>query len=55
MKCELCEDRGWIIAFGRLGDEIQKCQDCFKFESDKQAYDQASNWIDVSDYLYDDY
>lgn len=30
-NCEQCNDKGWVKSWGRLGDEIQVCQDCFKF------------------------
>lgn len=53
MKCELCENKGWLKVDGRLGDEIQKCQDCSKFESDKQAYDKAKKETDVTNYTHD--
>ena len=29
MKCLECQDKGWIEAEGRLGLEIQMCQECF--------------------------
>ena len=54
-NCEQCNDKGWVKSWGRLGDEIQVCQDCFKFFSDEQAYREASKEIDVSKYKFDKY
>lgn len=53
MKCQECEDRGWVEAEGRLGLEIQMCQECYKCKSDKEAYNKASQVIDVSKFKYD--
>ena len=36
MKCGECKDTGWIEAEGRLGLEIQMCQECFKCKSDEE-------------------
>lgn len=43
MRCELCEDRGWVISYsdGRPnipdGNHIEKCDDCNQFDSDQDA------------------
>ena len=34
MNCQECKDTGWIEAEGRLGLEIQMCQECLKCKSD---------------------
>jgi len=52
-NCKVCNDKGWLEVYGRLGDEIQVCQSCFKLNSDKEAYQKASLEIDVSNYKYD--
>ena len=57
-NCKVCNDKGWLIADGRLGDEIQFCQTCCDngnpiCKSDKEAYQKASLEIDVSNYKYD--
>tara|TARA_B100000212_G_C27322403_1_gene510761 strand:+ start:790 stop:1029 length:240 start_codon:yes stop_codon:yes gene_type:complete len=57
-NCEDCKGKGWVIADGRLGDEIQYCQTCCDngnpiCKSDKEAYQKASLEIDVSNYKYD--
>jgi hypothetical protein len=57
-NCKECNDKGWVIADGRLGDEIQYCQTCCDngnpiCKSDKEAYQKASIEIDVSKYKYD--
>ena len=54
-NCEICNSKGWVIAEGRLGDEIQVCQNCFRYTSDKQAYQKASLEIDVSNFKYDNF
>ena len=54
-NCQLCKGKGWLEVDGRLGDEIQMCQDCYKFQSDKQAFDQAKKEINVSKYKYDNF
>ena len=46
MNCSECKDTGWIEAEGRLGLEIQMCQECFKCKSDEEAYNKASLVID---------
>lgn len=55
MKCLECQDKGWIKAEGRLGLEIQMCQECFLCKSDKRAFNKASEVIDVSKYKHDDF
>ena len=55
MKCLDCQDTGWIKAEGRLGLEIQMCQECFLCKSDEEAYDKASEVMDVSKYKHDDF
>ena len=55
MKCSECKDTGWIEAEGRLGLEIQMCQECFKCKSDEEAFSKASLVIDVSKYKYDQF
>jgi len=54
-NCKECYDKGWLKVYGRLGDEIQMCQSCFKLQSDKQAYQKASLEINVSKYKYDNF
>ena len=54
-NCKECNDKGWLEVYGRLGDEIQMCQSCFKLQSDKEAYKKASLEIDVSKYKYDNF
>jgi hypothetical protein len=34
INCKECNDKGWLEVYGRLGDEIQICQSCFKLQSD---------------------
>jgi len=53
INCQVCNNKGWLEVYGRLGDEIQVCQSCFKLKSDKEAYKKASLEIDVSKYKYD--
>ena len=52
-NCEICNSKGWVIVEGRLGDEIQVCQNCCKYTSDKQAYQKACLEIDVSKFKCD--
>ena len=52
MNCSECKDTGWIKAEGRLGLEIQMCQECFICKSDEEAYNKASKFIDVTKYKY---
>ena len=38
MKCKTCNDKYFIISNNEnLNDEIQKCDECNYFETDKQA------------------
>jgi hypothetical protein len=39
MKCDLCNGAGWIDTFNtdREVQEIQKCDDCNIYKTDKQA------------------
>ena len=53
MKCLECQDKGWIEAEGRLGLEIQMCQECFLCKSDEEAFKKASKVMNVSKYKYD--
>jgi|TARA_R110000787_G_scaffold121685_1_gene232593 hypothetical protein len=55
MNCNVCKDTGWIEAEGRLGLEIQMCQECFICKSDEEAYNKAGLVIDVSKYKYDQF
>jgi len=55
INCQECNDKGWLEVYGRLGDEIQMCQSCYKCTSDKQAYQKASLEIDVSKLKCDDF
>lgn len=54
-NCKECNNKGWLEVYGRLGDEIQMCQSCYKYTSDKQAYKKASLEIDVSKFKCDDF
>ena len=36
MKCGECKDTGWIEAEGRLGLEIQMCQECLSVNQMKK-------------------
>tara|TARA_Y100000310_G_C20215014_1_gene593124 strand:- start:349 stop:591 length:243 start_codon:yes stop_codon:yes gene_type:complete len=47
-KCESCNGNGFVESNDEnLNDEIQKCDDCNKFESDKQAQKMynESKWL----------
>ena len=55
MKCLECQDRGWIKAEGRLGLEIQMCQECFLCKSDEEAFNKASKVMNTSKYKYDEF
>ena len=55
MNCQECKDTGWIEAEGRLGLEIQMCQECFICKSDEEAYNKAGLVIDVTKYKYDQF
>ena len=48
-----CQKIGWLEAEGRLGLEIQMCQDCYVCKSDKEAHEKASKVIDTSKHKYD--
>ena len=39
MKCDLCNDVGWIDTFNTKKEtqEIQKCDDCNIYQTDEQA------------------
>ena len=52
-NCNQCKKKGWLEVEGRLGLEIQMCQDCYICKSDKEAYKKASKVIDVSKHKYD--
>jgi len=53
--CEVCNNKGWVEAEGRLGLEIQMCQDCYGCKSDEEAYQKASQEIDVGGFKHDDF
>ncbi len=55
MDCHECKETGWIKAEGRLGLEIQMCQECFNCKSDEEAFNKASQVMDVSKYKYDQF
>mgnify|MGYP006114122661 CR=1 FL=1 len=59
MECLDCNNQGWVESNGSPENnerlEIQMCQDCYACESDKQAYELASQEIDTSNHFYDDY
>jgi len=42
-KCEACRSRGWLLAFNadRQIYEIQRCDTCQRFDSDKEAGEEA--------------
>lgn len=38
MECSLCDNQGWFLSNDADGnDEIQKCDTCNVFKSDKEA------------------
>ena len=38
MKCSLCNNQGWLLSNDEdWSDEIQKCDECNVFKSDKEA------------------
>ena len=47
-----CQKIGWLEAEGRLGLEIQMCQDCFVCKSDQEAHEKASKVIDTSKRIF---
>ena len=55
-NCDTCSQKGWVESNGSPENnerlEIQMCQDCYVCESDKQAYELASQEIDTSKYFY---
>ena len=43
-KCESCDGNGWVESNDQNdNDEIQKCDDCNLYETDKQA--RESSWL----------
>ena len=50
-----CQKIGWLEAEGRLGLEIQMCQDCYVCKSDQEAHEKASKVIDTSKHKYDNF
>ena len=47
MNCELCNSVGWIDTFNTQEQvqEIQKCDDCNIFKTDKEAQEEVQQWV----------
>ncbi len=47
--CEACHGRGWLLAFHTEREvyEIEKCDTCDKYDSDREAGDAAAPIIEA--------